>query len=99
MGVDDDVVRAGVGFALVERSFEVQFLVCQVVFDLHILDGRLLAVKHLHLLRDDVDGHDLIVLGKQDGVGEADVAGSGDGDFHIIQVQEKRFKGQVQVAS
>jgi len=86
---DDDVFCTGVGLALVQGGLEVQFLVRQIVFDFHILDGRLLAVKHLHFLGDDVDGHDLIVLGKQHGVGEADVAGSGDCDFHDFFISKK----------
>lgn len=82
-GSDDDVFRANIGFALVERSFEVQFLVCQVVFDLDIFDGRLLAVQHRDFFGDDVNGHHFVVLGKENCVGESDVASSCDSDFHL----------------
>lgn len=81
-GGDDDVVRPGIGFVFVQRGLEVKGPVLQVVFDLGIFDGRLLAVKHLDFFWDDIKSHNLIVLGEQNGAGETDEAGAGDGYFH-----------------
>lgn len=79
---DDDVIRPGICFALVQRGLEIEFFIGEVILDLGIFDRRLLAVKHRNFFGNDIDRDHFIVLGKQDGVGEADVAGSGDGDFH-----------------
>ena len=54
----------------------------QVVLQLGVFNGAALAVEHGHLLGDDVNGHHFVVLGQQNGVGQADVAGAGYGDFH-----------------
>jgi len=45
--------------------------------------------EHRDFFGDDVERDHFVVLGEEDGVGEADVAGSGDGDFH-----KGRFKVQ-----
>lgn len=79
---DDDVVGADKGFVLVERGAKVERFVGEIVFDLGVDNRRLLAVDHVHLLGNDVERNDFIVLGEKDGVGETDVTGSGDGDFH-----------------
>ena len=79
---DDDEVCVGVCVVLVERGAEVKRLVAQVALDFGIGDGRAAVVEHGHLLRDDVECHHLVVLGEEDGVGESDVAGLCDGDFH-----------------
>jgi len=54
----------------------------EVVLDLRIHDGRFLAVQLRHLLGNDVERDDLIVLREQDGIGQPNVACSGNGDFH-----------------
>jgi hypothetical protein len=79
---DDDVVGTGVGIYLIHRGAKIQRLVLQVVIDLDVLDRRLLAVQHFHLLGDDVERDDFVMLGQQNGVGESDVAGAGDCDLH-----------------
>ena len=71
-------------------SFEVEGFVLQVIFDLDIFDGRLLAVEHRDFFGDDVEGDHFVVLGEEDGVGEPDVAGSGDGYFYRGKVQGTR---------
>lgn len=52
--------------------------------DLVVLDGRYVAVDLLDLLGHDVQSVDLVVLREQNGEGQADVAGTGDSDLHII---------------
>lgn len=56
----------------------------QEVLDLVVLDRRLIAVDLLDLLGHDVQSVDLVVLREQDGEGQADVAGTGDSDLHVI---------------
>lgn len=51
----------------------------EVVFDLGVFDGGLPAVEHRDFFGDDVERDHFVVLGEKDGVGETDVAGSGDG--------------------
>ena len=56
----------------------------QEALDLVVLDGRLIAVDLLDLLGHDVQRVHLVVLREQDGEGQADVAGTGDSDLHVI---------------
>ena len=56
----------------------------QEALDLVVLDGRYVAVDLLDLLGDDVKRVHLVVLREQDGEGQADVAGTGDSDLHVI---------------
>ena len=56
----------------------------QEALDLVVLDRRLVAVDLLDLLGHDVQSVDLVVLREQDGEGQADVAGTGDSDLHVI---------------
>lgn len=56
----------------------------QEALDLIVLDGRHIVVDLLDLLGDDVKRVDLVVLRKKDGEGQADVAGTGDSDLHVI---------------
>ena len=81
-GGDDDVIGAGVSLLLIQRGLEIERAMGEIVFDLDIFDRRLFAVQHRHFFGQDIERHHLIVLGEQNGIGESDVAGSGDGDFH-----------------
>ena len=56
----------------------------QEALDLVVLDGRHVVVDLLDLLGHDVQRVDLVVLREQDGEGQADVAGTGDSDLHVI---------------
>ncbi len=55
----------------------------QVVLNLDILNGRLLAVDHVHFSGQNIDRHNLMVLGKEDSIGQADEAGADDSDFQL----------------
>ena len=81
-GGDDDVIGACVGFALVQCGAQVEPLVRQIFFDLRIGNGGLVRVDQVDLGRNDIQGDDFIVLRQQHGIGQADVAGAGDCDFH-----------------
>jgi len=79
---DDDKAGTGIGVYLVQRGAQAQRLVRQVVFQLSVFNGALLAVKQGHFVGVQVNAHHFVVLGQQNGVGQAYVAQAGDGDFH-----------------
>jgi len=54
----------------------------QEALDLVVLDGRLVAVDLLHLLRHDIERMHLVVLCEQDGQRKTNVTGTGNCDFH-----------------
>lgn len=56
----------------------------QESLDLVVLDGRHIVVDLLDLLGHDVQRVHLVVLREQDGEGQADVAGTGDSNLHVI---------------
>lgn len=56
----------------------------QESLNLVVLDGRLVVVDLRDLLRHDVQRVNFVVLREQDGEGQADVAGTGDSDLHVI---------------
>lgn len=61
-----------------------RFCLRQEALDFVVLDGRYVAVDLLDLLGHDVQRVHLVVLREQDGEGQADVAGTGDSDLHVI---------------
>ena len=86
---DHGVVGARICLGHVDGGVQVEFALPrlglrQEALDLVVLDGRHVAVDLLDLLGDDVKRVDLVVLREQDGEGQADVAGTGDSDLHVI---------------
>lgn len=86
---DDGVVGARVGLGHVHGGVQVELALPrlglrQEALDLVVLDGRYVAVDLLDLLGDDVQSVHLVVLREQDGEGQADVAGTGDSNLHVI---------------
>ena len=79
-GRDDHEVRVGVGPASVKGGREVQRLLGQVLLYVLVLNGRLPAGEHLNLLRDDVHGGHMMVLGQQRGYAQSHVARTGHRD-------------------
>jgi hypothetical protein len=69
---------------LVPCGTGVERLVREVVFNLDVDDGRKLAVQHFGLLGNDVQHIHFVVLCQQVGVGRADLAGAGNGEFHFL---------------
>ena len=83
---DDGVVGACVCLCNVDRGVQVELALPrlglrQEALDLVVLDGRYVVVDLLDLFGHDVQRVDLVVLREQDGEGQADVAGTGDGNF------------------
>lgn len=86
---DDGIVGARVGLGHVHGGVQVELALPrlglrQEALDLVVLDGRYVAVDLLDLLGDDVQSVHLVVLREQDGEGQADVAGTGDSNLHVI---------------
>ena len=79
---DDDQVCVPVRAVAIHGGGEVEILVRQVVFDVIVDNRGFLPVDHIHFFLDDVHGSDLMVLGEEDGIGEADVACACNCDFH-----------------
>jgi len=79
---DDDVVRADVGLLFIERCVEVERLVLKEIFDLCVFDRRFLSIQHRHLLGNDVEADYFVVLRQQHAIRQANIPGSGNGDFH-----------------
>ena len=91
---DDGIVGARVGLGHVDGGVQVELALPrlrlrQEALDLVVLDGRYVVVYLLDLLGDDVKRVDLVVLREQDGEGQADVAGTGDSNLHIILLLER----------
>ena len=86
---DDGVVGARVGLGHVDGGVQVELTLPRIclrkeALDLVVLDGRLVVVDLLDLLGHDVQRVHLVVLREQNGEGQADVAGTGDSDLHVI---------------
>ena len=79
-GRDDHEVRVGVGPASVKGGREVQRLLGKIPLYVLVLDGRLPAGEHLHLLGDDVHGGHMMVLGQKSRYAQSHVACAGYGD-------------------
>lgn len=64
-----------------------QLLFGQIFFDVVVLNGRNPVIDLLHLLRDDVHGFHLIVLGQQHSDGQANIACACDCNIHLVPPQ------------
>ncbi len=85
-GSDDHEVGVGIGGTSVEGSGEVEGLLCQVLLYVVVLDGGDAIVDFLNFLGNDVNGADVMVLGKEGCDAQTDVACSGYGYFYIFKV-------------
>ena len=100
---DDGVVGARICLGHVDRGVQVELALPRLCFrqeslDLVVLDGRHIVVDLLDLLGHDVQSMHLIVLREQDGEGQADVAGTGDSDLHVIlQLSKNGIKNDLVV--
>ena len=94
---DDGIVGARIGLFHFDGGVQVELPLPrlglrQKTLDLVVLDGRYVAVDLLDFLGHDVQGVHLVVLRKQDGEGQADVAGTGDGNLHFLLRFESGIK-------
>ena len=81
-GGDDHIVGMGIGMLGIGGGLQVQGHVLQVVGQVGIFDRRATRLDRLHFMFHGVIGHDLMVLGQQDGIGQAHIAQASDCDFH-----------------
>ena len=49
-------------FLSIQSRSQIQFLFCQILFNVFILNGRLLVINQFHFLRDDIHSSHLVVL-------------------------------------
>ena len=85
-GGDHHKVRVPVGRVPVGGGGEMEGLVGQIVLDLRVGQGGLLGVDLVHLGLHQVYRRHLVVLGQQYGVGQANIASTGNSDFHVIHL-------------
>ena len=71
-----------IGISFIECGSEVQRLVGQEVFDLFVFYRRFFLIKQRDLLGDDIQRHNFIVLSQKNGIGQADIAGACNSNFH-----------------
>ena len=83
-GRDDHEVRVGVGPASVKGGREVQRFLGKILLYVLVLNGRLPAGEHLHLLGDDVHGGHMMVLGQKSRYAQSHVARTGHRDPVIL---------------
>ena len=83
-GRDDHEVRVGVGLPAVQCGGEVQRLLGKIFLYVLVLYRGLPPGEHLHLLRDDVHGGHVMVLGQQRGYAQSHVARAGYRDSVIF---------------
>ena len=76
-GRDDHEVRVGVGLPAVQCGGEVERLLGKILLYVLVLNGRLPAGEHLHLLGDDVHGGHMMVLGQKSRYAQSHVACAG----------------------
>ncbi len=79
---DDDEGRASVGVGRIRRRAQGQRLRREVILQLVVDDRGPALVDRLHPPAVEVEGCDLVVLGEDDGVGQAHVSEADDCDFH-----------------
>ena len=63
----DHEVCVAIGGGAVESGCEVELFLAQVFFNVIVLYGRTAIVDHLHLLREDVDCCDAVMLSQECG--------------------------------
>ena len=78
---DYDEISSAVGFFGIQRRFQIQFLILQIILDVIILDRRDPLIDHIDLFFYDIDRCDCIVLCQQGCDGQSDIACSGNGDL------------------
>ncbi len=81
---DDHIVSARQGLLRIQRGGEVKSARGEERFKFSVDDRRLARVEHLDPFGRDVDRHHLIMLRQQDGIGQADIAESENGDLHSM---------------
>lgn len=59
---DDDEIGIPVSSFCIQRGSQIQILLCQILFNIIILDGRLTMVYHVYLFRDNIHRCHMIVL-------------------------------------
>ena len=83
---DNNKIRVLVGSFSVQRRRQVQVFLCQILFNVLVLNRRLLVIDKVNFFRDNIHCHDLMVLGQQRGNGQTDIASTCNCDFHSLSL-------------
>ena len=59
---NDDEIGIPVSGFCIQRGSQVQILLCQILFNVIILDRRLTVIDHIHLFRDNIHRRHMIML-------------------------------------
>ena len=62
-----------------------------MLLDILILNGRDALIDFFYFLRDDIHSSDLVMLSKEGGNTEANIAGTGYSDFKIIKISHNCY--------
>jgi hypothetical protein len=81
---DNNEVCILVGGFSVQRCRQVQVFLCQILLNVLVPNRRLLVIDKVNFFRDNIDCHDLMMLGQQRGNGQTDITGTCNCDFHSL---------------
>ena len=78
---NNNKVSVRVCFFCVQRCGQIQFFLCQILFNVFILNWRLFIIDKFHLFRHNIHCHNLMMLAQQRCNGKSNVTSSGHSDF------------------
>ena len=81
---DDNKVCVLIGSFSIKCCCQVQVLLCQILFNVLVLNRRLLVINKVNLFRNNIHRHDLMMLRQQRGNRQTDVTGTCNCDFHSL---------------
>ena len=88
---NDHKIRIRICFLCVQRCGQIQFFFCQILFNILVLNRRLLVVDQFHLFGNDIHRSHLMVLTQQRCNGKSNVASSGYSNFQILKISHDYF--------
>ena len=80
---DNNEVCVFISHLCIQRSNKVQLLLCQIFFNIIVLNRGKLFVNQFNLLRNNVNSLNLVVLRKQRSKRKTNVASTGNCNFHV----------------
>ena len=107
---NDDKIRIPIGALTIQCRGQVKLFFSQILFNILVLNGRLLAVNQIDFLRHNIHSHHMVVLGQQCRQGQPHISGASHSDvvaflyrymrrsllLHALLIQEQihHFKPQ-----
>ena len=84
----DHIVCTRIGQNRIGGGGQLQCAVGEKILDLGIDDGGFAGIHRRYPLVRDVNGENLMMLGKEHGIGKADITETRNGDFHVVILLE-----------